>query len=400
MSILALAAAVAVLPAAAQEPETQQMASATTPAASAASPSSAGAAETPASAPAPQDASSTPTWSIGPINFSGSVDGFYVWNNNHPESATNALYPFAIDANQFGLNYAEVALEHAADPVGFRLDLGFGRAPQVFNSFDNDNEFNQYLQQAFVSWKPENGGGFQLDFGKFVTSAGAEVIESYTNWNYNQVLLFTWAIPFYHFGLRTSMPVTDHFTAGFQLVNGWNNVVDNNTGKTIGITSAVNYDQFSWYVNYYAGPENSGTNEGWRNLIDTTLVVRPTSMLSALINYDYGQNRNADGSTTLDLARWQGVSGAVQVRPTSNVAFTPRIEWFDDPQGFSTGFDQTLKSFTFTGEYKLMEGLMWRGEYRRDWSDIEYFERGTNPFSHKNQDTVTIALIGFFGPAR
>jgi hypothetical protein len=81
-------------------------------------------------------------------------------------------------------------------------------------------------------------------------------------------------------------------------------------------------------------------------------------------------------------------------------AFTPRLEWFDDPNGFSTGVVQTLKSFTMTGEYKMMEGLMWRGEYRRDWSDVAYFERGGVPSSYKNQDTITLALIGFFGPAR
>jgi hypothetical protein len=396
-----LVAAPAVLPAAGQQDaaENPQIVAEVRTATTAGSSPASTAPET-ATPAAPQDAASEPTWSIGPIDFSGSVDVFYNWNNNHPASGFNALYPFAIDANQFGLNYAEVVLEHGADPVGFRVDLGFGRAPQVFNSLDNDDGFNQYLQQAFVSWKPESGNGFQLDFGKFVTSAGAELIETYPNWNYNQGILFNWAIPYYHFGLRTSFPVGEHFVGGLQVVNGWNNVVDNNSGKTIGVTSAVNYDKASWFVNYYAGPENSGTNTGWRNLIDTTLLLKPTGMISAYINYDYGQNRNADGSTALDLARWQGVAGAVQVKATSKVAFTPRLEWFDDPQGFSTGTAQTLKSFTFTGEYKLVEGLMWRGEYRRDWSDVEFFERGGMPSSYKNQDTVTFALIGYFGPMR
>ena len=39
-----------------------------------------------------------------------------------------------------------------------------------------------------------------MDFGKFVTSAGAEVIESKDNWNYSRSLLFAYAIPYWHFG--------------------------------------------------------------------------------------------------------------------------------------------------------------------------------------------------------
>ena len=53
-----------------------------------------------------------------------------------------------------------------------------------------------------------------MDVGKFVTSAGAEVIETNGNWNYSRSLLFALAIPYYHMGVRTSMPVGKHFTGG------------------------------------------------------------------------------------------------------------------------------------------------------------------------------------------
>src|SRR5262249_39416086 len=157
--------------------------------------------------------------------------------------------------------------------------------------------------------KPSQAKGLQLDFGKWVTSAGAEVIESYSNWNYSRSLLFALAIPYYHFGLRSAIPVGKHFTVGAQVVNGWNNLVDNNSGKTVGITSAATFGKVQWFTNYYGGPENTGTNTGWRNLIDTTLLFSPTSKLSAYVNYDYGQNRNAFGKVATSLSRWQGFAG-------------------------------------------------------------------------------------------
>ena len=45
------------------------------------------------------------------------------------------------------------------------------------------------------------------------------MIESKDNWNYSRSLLFAWAIPYYHFGLRSSLAGIeggDHRRAGGQ----------------------------------------------------------------------------------------------------------------------------------------------------------------------------------------
>lgn len=349
----------------------------------------------PAAVPAAPQGSAPPTWSAGPINFSGAVDIYYTYNANHPASMTNGFYNFNSEANQFDLNLLKIALSHDADPVGFRIDLGYGNTMQLYSAFDNDGGFNQYVEQAYLSWKPAGGKGFQADFGKFVTSAGAEVVENYTNWNYSRSILFAWAIPYYHTGLRLTLPTAGRVTLGFQAVNGWNNLRDNNSGKTIGATGAVNLGKGTWYLNYYAGPEAAGTNTGWRHLIDTTLSLTPVSQFSAYLNYDYGQDRSPGA-----LAVWQGFAGAVHYQPDSHWGFTARGEWFQDRAGFSTGTAQKLKEVTFTGEYKLTEGLLTRAEYRHDWSDQLVFERALLPAFTNKQDTFTVGIIAFFGPMR
>ena len=356
----------------------------------------------PAAMPAAPQGSAPPTWSVGPINFSGAVDGYYSYNANHPASRINGLYNFNINANQFGLGIAEIALDHAPDPVGFRVDLGFGDAYRIVNSLDNDGGFNRYLQQAYVSWRPTGGKGFQADFGKFVTSAGAEVIESYSNWNYSRSLLFAWAIPYYHFGLRTSVPMGSHFTAGVQVVNGWNSVVDNNNAKTVVVTGTTTFSKFAWAVGWHGGPENANTSSGWHHLIDTTLTLTPTSKVSAYINYDYHQQRHQNNFFFPNgtLTEWQGIAAALKLQANDKWAFTSRGEWFQDRQGHSTGVAQQLKEVTFTGEYKMAEGLLTRAEYRHDWSNQPFFERGNFPGSFKSQDTFTVAFVAFFGPNR
>src|ERR1700736_6307437 len=60
---------------------------------------------TPATTPATTPPTpAEPTWSAGPINFSGLVDGYYDVNFNHPFTMDNQLRNFDEKANQFSLN--------------------------------------------------------------------------------------------------------------------------------------------------------------------------------------------------------------------------------------------------------------------------------------------------------
>lgn len=349
---------------------------------------------TPAPAATPAAA---PVWSAGSIDFSGFVDGYYSYNFNRPGTQTNQLYNFD-DATGFSLEAAKLTANHDPDPIGAHVDLLWGRTNAFLHS--SSDQTDNFVEQAYISIKPPKGKGFELDAGQFVTSAGQEVIETMNNWSYSHGILFGYAIPYYHFGLRTTMPVTKAWTAGVQLVNGWNNVVDNNGGVTVGLTSSVVKPKATWNLNYYTGPENSGTQKGNRNLIDTTLLLTPSPKFNMYVNYDYGQNH---APTTTPLAshspHWQGVAVSARGQVTSNAALVARYEHFYDNQGFATGIQQKLNEITATYEYKWAAGLLLRSEYRRDWSDQTFFQKGSANFV-KAQSTVTMGLIAFFGPKR
>ena len=356
-------------------------------------------AQTPAPAPAATPAPAPSPWSVGGIDFSGLVDGYYSLNFNHPASKTNQLYNFDVQANQFSLNMAKLSLAHATgdkDPVGFQVDFGFGKAFDIIHAGEQAPGIFRNIEQAYISLKPPKAKGLQIDFGKFVTSAGAEVIESNANWNYSRSLLFAYAIPYYHFGVRLTQPIGSHFSGGFQVVNGWNNVEDNNTGKTLGFVGNFTGKKISWSNNYYTGPEKTNTNQGFRNLYDTTVLLTPGDKFNAYVNFDYGSDKNVGkGSNT-----WAGIAIAAKMQATEKSAFTPRFEYFNDMDGFSTGTTQKLKEFTLTYEYKLPEGFLARAEYRRDWSNQKFFDRGAQLGRADAQSTLTLGIVAFFGPKR
>ncbi|MBV9154809.1 MAG: porin [Acidobacteriaceae bacterium] len=353
--------------------------------------------QTPAPAPAPAPAA--PTWTtIGKVNFSGYLDAYYSFNDNHPDGGFNQFYNFNDETNQVGLSMAKLTASVDPAPVGFRLDLGVGRTFDIVHTPKADPEFFDYVEQAYVSVKPKDWKGFEADFGDFVTSAGAEVIEAKDNWNYSRSLLFALAIPYYHFGIRTSMPIGSNLNVGVQVVDGWNAVVDDhgNNMKTVGLTGAITRKKYTWSHNYYIGPQYTGSNDRNRSLYDTTLLLTPNDKVNAYLNFDYGeQHRIISGHD-----HWIGFAGALHFQLNKYFAISPRAEYYNDVSGFTTGTPQKLHEVTVTGEYKVMTGLLTRLEFRRDGSNVYFFDRGTVPAASKSQTTATIGLIAFFPPPK
>ena len=358
----------------------------------------------PAAAPATDAAAAAPTpkpWRVGPFDVTGFADGFYSFNNNHPTEGANGemndLYNFNQDANQPALSAAKLTLNHDPGKIGAHFDFVYGRTNKLINA---KNQL-EWVEQAFISTKPPKAKGFELDLGKFVTSAGAETIEAKDNWNYSRSILFAWAIPYWHFGLRTSMPITKTDTLGVQVVNGWNNIIHDTGGVTVGVTNAYVQPKYTWFLNVYTGPANSPGQHAYRNLVDTTVLMTPTSKFNAYLNVDFGANKDSISGEQGDNSKsyWTGLAAAAHEQITARNAISGRVEFFNDQNGYSTGLNQTVKEGTLTYEYHWKVGLLSRAEYRRDWSDKPYFHRGADGMVDA-QSTLTIGLIAVISPTR
>ncbi len=60
-----------------------------------------------------------------------------------------------------------------------------------------------------------------------------------------------------------------------------------------------------------------------------------------------------------------------------------------------TGMAQKIKEVTVTGELKGKDGVLFRVEYRRDFSDIPFFLRSASQHS-KQQNTLTAGVVYAF----
>lgn len=328
------------------------------------------------------------------VQYGGYVDVFYDLNYNHPDSGLSQLQAFNLTADRWSLASATASLSMEAAPVGFRVDFGAGRVYDAFwLSEPSHTNWTRHLLNAYVSVRPAAGKGLQFDIGKFVTSAGAEVTESHLNWNYSRSLLFAFG-PYYHTGLRATVPLGQKWTAGAALVTGWNTVRDNNTGKTLGLTGTGNFGRVQVANTFYTGPENTGTSEGWRHFHDSVITVNIGRRVSAYANVDVGSHRFPGGPS----AFFWGVAGAARIQLTRNLALSPRLEHYSDRDGFWTGAPTRFREFTLTAESRLNDCLISRLELRRDWADRPFFETGANGQLRRHQMMLVAGVMVVLKP--
>jgi hypothetical protein len=142
--------------------------------------------------------------------------------------------------------------------------------------------------------------------------------------------------------------------------------------------------------NYIGGPEQANDSSDFRNLSDTVVSYTVNPMVSLMANYDYGRDTVAGASQT-----WQGIAGYAKIQATKMVALVPRVEWFQDKNGFTTGTAQNLTDATVTLEIKPADNFMWRIEYRGDFSDKSPFVDSVGK-AQKNQNMLILGFLYSF----
>ena len=354
-------------------------------------PASAAPPDDPAVTATSEDAAADPVLAFfRKVEFSGLVDVYYTYNFNKPPTGTmTPLRNFDVRHNQFSVSLLEFAMNKTAtadDRVGFRFDLQYGQLAQMFNGDPLDNNALVNVQQAYVSYLAPVGSGLTLDVGKFVTPVGFEPTESKDNNNYSRSFLYALG-PYYHVGARVAYSLNDRVAIGGMLVNGWNATGDNNAGKTVGASITVKPTaKLTLIENVIAGPEQTDDTKDVRTMYDTVATLTINDRVTAGLNYDFV--KDAVAGTDVN---WQGVALYLRGQLTPRFALAPRFEIFKDRDGFVTGTSQNLKEFTMTAEVKHSQGLIVRAEYRRDWSNENYFTKAGRRVG--DQQTFTVAFV-------
>ena len=340
----------------------------------------------------------------GALEFSGYVDASY----NHLSKSnlfTSGTANRVFDLKQNGVALQQIGLTLAKQPkegLGGLINLTLGRDADVINAYGlglgKGNKID--LTQAFVQYAT---GPWTVIGGKYVTLAGAEVIKSPANPNFSHSILFGYAIPFTHTGVRGTYAVDDTLSLIAGVNNGWDDFRDTNGGKTLELGAAYTPSKmYSLGIQSYTGKErvdgltNIGA-EGTRNLIDVVGTFNATEQLTFIVNYDYGSQKNAVlASGGGGTAKWSGIAGYANYQVNEQWRLSARAEYFNDKDGYRTGVAQKWKEATLTVGYMPIKAFELRAEVRADTSNVASFADKSGTGASKSQRSYGLQGIYSF----
>ena len=384
-------------------------------------------------------------WKTLGFKASGFVDVAYTQNFNNPNSDLNQLHIFDTSANSFMPHLAQILLERPADAggsaldrAGFRARLNFGtdsrvtRARSNFQTGTTNDEVD--FQELYAEYILPVGNGLKIQAGKINTLIGYEVINSYENVNFSRSFMFGLSQAFTTTGIRFTYTFNPVVTASFGVVNGWDNIEDNNRGKTIEYLVALTpHERFgiSWYGSY--GPEQAnrqfgdstsggapGNPSAKRFANGLIFTLKPTDKDTVVFEPYYVNEASnpVAASTGKPNARWNGLAGYLIHDFTDQWSFRFRGEIFEDAGGSrtcggtwnnaggtntcagatndtpATPVPQTLWEITPTLQFKPVPSLITRVEFRYDKSDKNVFLYGSQPTNH--QETLSFEVMYLF----
>jgi hypothetical protein len=341
------------------------------------------------------------------LKWEGLVDSYYMYHFTGESIADPPIgRQFDTIANSFTLNYAKLAVQMDADPVGFRIDFGYGQTGVIINNASAGGSAspapmtvaNLYssgfvVQQAYATAR---FGIATLDAGKFVTTAGAEVIESNKNWLYSRSILF-FNIPLLHTGLRLTLKPSDMISFQASVVNGGipNNDPDNNTWKTIGLSLGLTpVEGTSIALTSYFGKEGALMRAAEEPQGEMQVIV--DLVASQTISDTFGLNLNVDFVKTGDV-KFYGAALMGRLALSDAFYLALRGEYAMQDTGMETAMSDGTTAYY---EGTLMAGLPVGSNYeirlelRGDFSDEEIFPRGAE--AKKNQFTGLAAFLAYF----
>ena len=359
------------------------------------------------------------------------LDTYYGYNFNNPIGRVNVLRAYDVLSNEFSLNQASVILEHAPDVSGgrrwgARLDLQFGQATDTLQGNPSNEPRPQIYRnifQAYGTYVVPVGKGINVDFGKWGSSLGIEGNYTKDQMEYSRSYWFNF-LPFYHMGVRASLPLNDRFSLNYWIVNGTNQVEATNGFKDelFGFT-AKPANSVTWTMNYYLGQDHpdraasatcgpipvqpglcftpiSPATDGRTHIFDSYVTWKATSKLTVAAEGDYFIQRlwkNASVGESSAPSHVDGGAAYLQYQVSPKFALSTRAEYMSDRAGLFSGLTQALKENTVAFDYKLTDGFLMRYEWRRDFSNQPSFLTDKQGVLKKDQNTATLGLIWWWG---
>lgn len=318
-----------------------------------------------------------------PVKVGGLVDTYYAYDFNSPKNHEREYTTQPVRHNEFNINLAYIDAVVAQDKTRGRLALQAGHSvtkntqsePKLGTT--SGPQDSKIFQEAYVGKKI--GEQTWLDAGIFLGNIGAESWISKDNWTYSRALNLDY-VPYYSSGIRLEHQFSSTRSAQLQIINGWQNMSENNNAKAIGMQfkQLIN-EQLTFTYNNFLGDEQvvspRSRFRGYHNFIVQWLASENWHFLCAL---DFGHQSQ---QTNTGVDGWGAATLTVKHIVDVRNAIAMRLEYYNDPHQANV-VTQTRNGFRVIGasinyDQRLEENFLWRTELRGFKSEDEIYPQGT-----------------------
>ena len=194
-------------------------------------------------------------------------------------------------------------------------------------------------------------------------------------------------VPYYLAGIKLTIPLFEKWNAYLYLLNGWQQIEDQNKGKSLG-TQLEYRPSEGWLINWstYVGSEESSSHPEFRTrYFSDVYFIYTKEKWSATGCVYYGVQQRSGTSS----AAWWQANLIGQYSITKKLSIAGRVEYFNDPEEVqinpitnASGFNSFSSSVGMN--LKVTENALLRVEGRTFLSDKNVYERNNKPVKNSN----------------
>ncbi len=319
---------------------------------------------------------------LGNLNIGAYIDAYFGYDFSRPASGDVSYFVSSNRHNEANINLAFLDVRYASERVRGRFVPGFGTYMNA--NYANEKGSLKNLVEASVGYRISKSKDIWVDFGILGSPYTNESAVSRDHLMYTRSFAPEY-VPYYLSGLKVSMPLSDKFTAYLYLLNGWQQIQDQNKGKAIGTQLEYRPDGknlINW--NTYFGDERSSNRPNDRLRAFSDLYWIHDSGKWDFTSCLYGGFQNNLIDRFNDQVFWWQANFIARYTFTEKISLSGRMEYFSDPNAIQIASETITPKFSAFSKGLCLNffptsNLLMRLEGR-------YFYSGDDVFTNANQE--------------
>ena len=325
------------------------------------------------------------------IEFFGGVDIYYTYDFNEPSSRVRPGFFYSHTRhNGININTAYLGAKYENDFVrgNFTLiagDYSVSNYAVEEQLFQNIFEANAGVRLAENLW---------LDAGIFGSHIGLEGAIGPDNPTLTRSLI-AHNSPFFESGVKLSYQLNEEWFLSLLVLNGWQNIRDNNDNKAIG--TQITYTPYSWLTinsSTYFGEGNNAPSsiESNRYFHNLNVLWQANERIYTAFAFEIGGDKLVSRGTD-EYANWWGTAVILNYELSEQWKATARLEHFNDPDRVIIDIfplEHRVTGISLGADYSPVKNAIIRFEGKWLTASEDIFERESENVTEASQSNFAI----------